>query len=107
MGQDFQYDVFLSHSAKDNAVVRPLAERLGQDGLEHLRFPLQTLAFSLQPFPIAPIKGSLAQFLYVNLRPAKDELEYAKTLAVDRQRKWRVDSNKWELIESQRKKRLA
>ena len=28
MEQDFQYDVFLSHSAKDKAVVRPLAERL-------------------------------------------------------------------------------
>jgi hypothetical protein len=33
MGQDFQYDVFLSHSAKDNAVVRPLAERLRRDVL--------------------------------------------------------------------------
>ena len=33
MEQDFQYDVFLSHSAKDKAVVRPLAERLRQDGL--------------------------------------------------------------------------
>jgi hypothetical protein len=28
MPNEFQYDVFLSHSAKDNAVVRPLAERL-------------------------------------------------------------------------------
>ena len=28
----FPYDVFLSHSAKDKAVVRPLAERLRQDG---------------------------------------------------------------------------
>jgi len=33
MGQDFQCDVFLSHSAKDKAVVRPLAERLRKDGL--------------------------------------------------------------------------
>ena len=32
--QGFQYDVFLSHSAKDKAVVRSLAERLRQDGLE-------------------------------------------------------------------------
>ena len=32
--QDFQYDVFLSHSAKDKAVVRPLAERLRKDGLK-------------------------------------------------------------------------
>ena len=30
----FAYDVFLSHSAKDKAVVRPLAERLRQDGLK-------------------------------------------------------------------------
>jgi hypothetical protein len=28
MGQEFQYDVFLSHSAKDKAVVRPRAEGL-------------------------------------------------------------------------------
>jgi hypothetical protein len=28
MPDQFQYDVFLSHSAKDKAVVRPLAERL-------------------------------------------------------------------------------
>ena len=33
MPAEFQYDVFLSHSAKDKAVVRPLAERLRQDGL--------------------------------------------------------------------------
>ncbi|MBI5386657.1 MAG: toll/interleukin-1 receptor domain-containing protein [Verrucomicrobia bacterium] len=30
----FPYDVFLSHSAKDKTVVRPLAERLRQDGLK-------------------------------------------------------------------------
>jgi len=34
MGTEFQYDVFLSHSAKDKAVVRPLAERLRKDGLK-------------------------------------------------------------------------
>jgi hypothetical protein len=34
MADEFQYDVFLSHSAKDKAVVRPLAERLRQDGLK-------------------------------------------------------------------------
>ncbi len=32
MGADFDDDVFLSHSAKDKAVVRPLAERLRKDG---------------------------------------------------------------------------
>ena len=31
---EFQYDVFLSHSTKDKAVVRPLAERLRADGLQ-------------------------------------------------------------------------
>ena len=29
MPDEFPYDVFLSHSAKDQAVVRPLGERLG------------------------------------------------------------------------------
>ena len=30
---DFTHDVFLSHSAKDKAVVRAVAERLRKDGL--------------------------------------------------------------------------
>jgi hypothetical protein len=30
----FPYDVFLSHSSKDKAVVRPLAERLRADGVK-------------------------------------------------------------------------
>jgi TIR domain len=34
MPENFQYDVFLSHSAKDKEVVRPLAERLRHDGLK-------------------------------------------------------------------------
>ena len=33
MPDEFHYDVFLSHSAKDKAVVRPLAERLRTDGI--------------------------------------------------------------------------
>src|SRR6516165_593719 len=33
MAETFRYDVFLSHSAKDKAVVRTLAERLQADGL--------------------------------------------------------------------------
>ncbi|MEO6788350.1 MAG: toll/interleukin-1 receptor domain-containing protein [Chthoniobacteraceae bacterium] len=32
--EQFPYDVFLSHSAKDKAVVRPLAERLQADGVK-------------------------------------------------------------------------
>ena len=31
--EEFSFDVFLSHSSKDKAVVQPLAERLRQDGL--------------------------------------------------------------------------
>ena len=34
MPDEFQYDDFLSHSAKDKAVVRPLAERLLADGVK-------------------------------------------------------------------------
>ena len=34
MPDDFPYDVFLSHSARDKAVVRPLAERLRADGVK-------------------------------------------------------------------------
>jgi hypothetical protein len=33
MVNEFQFDVFLSHSAKDKAVVRELAARLQQDGV--------------------------------------------------------------------------
>ncbi|MBI3464506.1 MAG: toll/interleukin-1 receptor domain-containing protein [Planctomycetes bacterium] len=33
MADDFRYDVFLSHSSKDTAVVRDVAERLRGDGL--------------------------------------------------------------------------
>jgi hypothetical protein len=116
----FQYDVFLSHSSKDKTVVRPLAERLRQDGLkvwfdewvlkpgdsiptkieeglEHSR--VLVLCMSANAFgsdwaqleagtfrfrdplnkerrfiPLrldnAPIKGSLAQFLYIHWLPA-------------------------------------
>jgi hypothetical protein len=80
MEQDFQYDVFLSHSAKDKAVVRPLAERLrtgraeaaGRRRKEGLNLRVSGIlhsAFILLPFPNAPIKGSLTQFLYTNWRP--------------------------------------
>ncbi len=131
---DFAFDVFLSHSAKDKAVVRPLAERLRKDGLkvwfdewvlrpgdsipakieeglEHSR--VLVLCMSANAFgsewaqleagtfrfrdplnkerrfiPLrlddAPIKGSLAQFLYINWLPADPTREYAKLLAACR-----------------------
>jgi hypothetical protein len=130
MADDFQFDVFLSHSAKDKAVVCELAARLKQDGvrvwlddeqiktgdsipakieagLEHSR--VLVLCMSANAFgsdwaqleagtfrfrdplnkerrfiPLrlddAPIKGSLAQFLYINWPPANREEEYPKLL---------------------------
>ena len=33
MPDNFPFDVFLSHSSHDKSIVRPLAERLRQDGL--------------------------------------------------------------------------
>ena len=130
MPDEFPYDVFLSHSAKDKAVVRPLAERLRQDGLkvwfdEWVLKPGDSIPAKIEeglensrvlvlcmsanafgsdwaqlesgPFrfrdplnlerrfiPLrldnAPIKGSLAQFLYINWRPADREQEYARLL---------------------------
>jgi TIR domain len=129
MPNEFQYDVFLSHSAKDKAVVRLLAERLRKDGLKvwfdewvikpgdsipakieeglepsnfgfrvsgfgfaqpgmsanafgsdcaqleagtfRFRYPLnQERRFIPLRLDDAPIKGSLAQFLSINWRPA-------------------------------------
>ncbi|MFH1110759.1 MAG: TIR domain-containing protein [Planctomycetota bacterium] len=127
---EFAYDVFLSHSSKDKAVVRAVAERLRADGLrvwfdeweikagdsipakleeglEHSR--VLVLCMSASAFgsdwtqleagtfrfrdplnqerrfiPLrlddAPIKGSLAQFFYINWLPADREHEYAKLL---------------------------
>jgi TIR domain len=120
MADDFQYDVFLSHSAKDKAVVRDVAERLRQDGVQVWfdewalkpgdsipakieegleRSRVLVLCMSAHAFgsdwaqlesgtfrfrdplnkerrflPLrlddAPIKGSLAQFVYINWLPA-------------------------------------
>lgn len=130
MYEQFPYDVFLSHSSRDKAVVRALAERLRgdglevwfdewvlkpgdaipakiEDGLEHSR--VLVLCMSANAFgsdwaqleagtfrfrdplnqerrfvPLrldgAPIKGSLAQFLYINWGPEAREQEYAKLL---------------------------
>ena len=116
MPDDFKYDVFLSHSAKDKPIVRDVAERLRKDGLrvwldewmlkpgDHVQAKIEegleqsrvlVLCMSANAFgsdwaqleagtfrfrdplnrerrfiPLrldeAPIKGSLAQFLYIN-----------------------------------------
>jgi len=130
MSENFQFDVFLSHSAKDKAAVRPLAEWLRRDGLrvwfdeweikpgdsipakieeglEHSR--VLVLCMSANAFgsdwaqleagtfrfrdplnkkrrfiPLrlddAPIRGSLAQFLYINWLPRNRGPEYPKLL---------------------------
>jgi hypothetical protein len=100
MSEQFPFDVFLSHSSKDKTVVREVAERLRQDGLEGSR--VLVLCMSAHAFgsdgaqlesgtfrsrdplnqerrfiPLrlddAPLKGSLAQFLYINWLPAARE----------------------------------
>jgi small GTP-binding protein len=130
MSEQFSFDVFLSHSSMDKAVVRDVANRLRTDGLrvwfdewvlrpgdsipakieealEHSR--VLVLCMSANAFgsdwaqleagtfrfrdplnkerrfiPLrldeAPIKGSLAQFLYIDWLSADRELEYAKLL---------------------------
>ena len=121
MADDFKYDVFLSHSSKDKAVVRSIAERLRADGLRvwfdewvlkpgdnlpkklddgledsrvlvlcmsasafgsdwaqlesntfRFRDPLNTeRRFIPLRLDETPIKGSLAQFLYINWLPKR------------------------------------
>jgi small GTP-binding protein len=125
---EITFDVFLSHSSKDNAVVHAIAKKLRadglrvwlddweirpgdhvqakiEDGLEHSR--VLVLCMSANAFgsdwahlesgtfrfrdplnkerrfiPLrldeAPIKGSLAQFLYVSWLPADRDQQYAK-----------------------------
>ena len=144
MPSEFQYDVFLSHSAKDKAVVRPLAERLRADGLKvwfdewvlkpgdsipskieegleqsrvlglcmsanafgsdwaqleagtfRFRDPLnRERRFIPLRLDDAPIKGSLAQFLYINWLQADREQEYAKLLeACSQPEMWPTSEN--------------
>jgi tetratricopeptide (TPR) repeat protein len=134
MATNFKYDVFLSHSSKDKAVVRAVAERLRvdglrvwfdewelkpgdnipakiEDGLEHSR--VLVLCMSAHAFgsdwaqlesgtfrfrdplnkerrliPLrldeTTIRGSLAQFSYINWLPESQKQEYAKLLAACR-----------------------
>jgi small GTP-binding protein len=130
VSDQFTFDVFLSHSSKDTAVVRAIAERLKKDGLrvwlddweirpgDHVQAKIEeglehsrvlVLCMSANAFgadwvhleagvfrfrdplnkerrfiPLrldeAPIKGSLAQFLYINWLAGEREQEYAKLL---------------------------
>jgi len=130
MADNFKYDVFLSHSAKDKEIVRPIAERLRADGLRvwfdeweirpgdsipakfeegleqarvlvlcmsenafgsdwarleagtyRFRDPLNK-ARRFVPLRLdeAPIKGSLAQFLFIDWRLEHREQAYSKLL---------------------------
>ena len=98
----FPHDVFLSHSAKDKVVVRPLPERLRQDGLRVWSCPpkpsgeggfdewvlkpgdsipakIEVGTFHHSAFDLLPfLSGSVARFLYTNWRPANSEKEHAK-----------------------------
>ena len=144
MKENFTFDVFISYSSKDKAVVRALANRLRSDGLkvwfdeweikpgdslpskieeglEHSR--VLVLCMSANAFgsdwsqleagtfrfrdplnrerrfiPLrlddAPIKGSLAQFLYINWRPEDREQEYPRLLDACRSfENWPIQSS--------------
>ena len=134
MSESFLFDVFLSHSSKDKAIARQIAEQLQADGIrvwfdewvlkpgDHIQAKIEegldssrvlVLCMSANAFgsdwsqleagtfrfrdpsnkdcrfiPVrvddAPIKGSLAQFLYIDWLSASREQEYAKLLEVCR-----------------------
>ena len=74
MNTTFPYDIFLSHSSKDKAVVRPLAERLRADGLK------------VWPCPPKPGEGGFDEWV---LRPGdsipakiEDGLEQSRVLVL-------------------------
>ena len=80
MADDFQFDVFLSHSEKD--VFCMSANAIGSDwaqlaiGTFRFRDPLnQQCRFSPPRLDDAPIKGSLAPFHYSNWLPQDREQE--------------------------------
>jgi len=93
MHDEFQFDVFLSHSAKDKTVVRGWDAR---SRLHVLKSRHQSSTLNNQPnfaplnqerrfIPLrlddAPIKGSLTQFLYINWPPVRErELTVDKLL---------------------------
>lgn len=60
MADQFNYDVFLSHSNKDKAIVRELAERLRADGLRVWldEWILKPTASKATPSPASQIDGS-------------------------------------------------
>jgi hypothetical protein len=59
MPDQFQYDVFLSHSAKEKSVVRPLAARVRKDGLKvSLNFGFQISDFEIAQAMSANAFGS-------------------------------------------------
>ncbi len=69
----FSHDVFLSHNAKDKAVVHAVAWQCSKSVMHTSDFDVRISNFGL-PLSLrlddAPIKGSLAQFLCINWRSA-------------------------------------
>ena len=76
----FPYDVFPSHSAKDKAVVRPLAERLRADGdTSKDEGKRMNLSLILHPFPCDPLNKE-RRFL-VRLHTNRYSFDEAQTAA--------------------------
>jgi hypothetical protein len=74
MSDPFQYEVFLTHSAKDKAVVRPLAERLRHDMSE-----LPPSAFCFLPFLCASLNRERR---FIPLRLDDDDLGCRRSLEI-------------------------
>ena len=75
MPSEFQYDVFLSHSAKDKAVVRPLAERLRADGVK-VWFDEWVLK------PVVPLAHRMGEGSGVRAAKIEDGLERSRVLVL-------------------------
>ena len=84
MSEPFQYDVFLSHSAKDKKVVRDVAERLRKDGLQTVTqlSTSQRLGLGAVRFPHVPHTSRLDELVYGRLLRFERSYE-ARELGID------------------------
>ena len=79
------YDVFLSHSAKDKAVVRPLAERLRADGM---RRNSQPSTFNSQPPPGSDWAQLESGTFRMGQRRFRDPLNKERRFLVTEKERW-------------------
>ena len=90
--ETFTHDIFLSHSAKDKAVVRPLAERLRADGLLNNS---QHSTFNSQLPPGSDSAQLESGTLRTGQRPFRDPLNKERRFLV------RLHTNRYSFHEAQ------